>query len=122
MTATILIVDDDYMNREILQAHMNNAGYTVLTANSGSAALEILQRQLPDLILMDVRMPGMTGYELCAHLKSQPQTQHLPVLLMTAMDDDENQASVTAAGADGFVAKPFDANNIQAQIHRLIGA
>lgn len=122
MTATILIVDDDYMNREILQAHMDNAGYNVLTANSGAAALEVIQRQLPDLILMDVRMPGMTGYEVCAHLKSQPDTHHLPVLLMTAMDDDEYLANGTAAGADGFLSKPFDMTDIQTHIQRLIGA
>jgi CheY-like chemotaxis protein len=121
VTATILIVDDDYMNREILQAHMNNAGYDVLTANNGAAALEVIKRQLPDLVLMDVRMPGMTGYEVCAHLKSQAHTRHLPVLLMTAMDDDENQANGTAAGADGFLSKPFDARVIHAQIQRLIG-
>lgn len=120
MTATILIVDDDYMNREILQAHMHNAGYGVLTANSGAQALEILKGQRPDIILMDVRMPGMTGYELCAHLKAQPDTHDLPVLLMTAMDDDENMAQVVAAGADGFISKPFNADDIQAQIHRLI--
>lgn len=121
MTVTILIVDDDYMNREILQAHMSNAGYSVLTANGGLAALEVIKQQPPDIILMDVRMPGMTGYELCAHLKSQPDTLHLPVLLMTAMDDDENLANGSAAGADGFISKPFNTNDIQAQIRRLIG-
>ncbi|MEZ4669060.1 MAG: response regulator [Anaerolineae bacterium] len=121
MNATILIVDDDFMNREILQAHMNNAGYDVLTANNGNAALQVMKTQVPDLVLMDVRMPGMNGYELCAYLKAQPETRHLPVLLMTAMDDEENLANVKAAGADGFISKPFNAKDIRASIVRLLG-
>ena len=118
---TILIVDDDYLSRELLQAHMENAHFNVLLANSGSKALEIAAAQQPDIILMDVNMPGLNGYTVCNQLKKTPETSHIPVLLMTAMDDDENITLATQSGADGFVSKPFDIPRMFEQISRLIG-
>lgn len=117
---TILIVDDDYLSRELLQAHMENANYQVLLANSGSKALEIAAVQQPDIILMDVNMPGPNGYVICQQLKKSSQTSHIPVLLMTAMDDEENIAMASEAGADGFVSKPFDIMRMLAQINSLL--
>lgn len=117
---TILIVDDDYLSRELLQAHMENAHYQVILANSGSKALEMAAAQQPDIILMDVNMPGPSGYTVCQQLKTSPQTSHIPVLLMTAMDDEENIAMAAEAGADGFVSKPFDIFRMLEQIKILI--
>ncbi|MBI1277229.1 MAG: response regulator [Anaerolineaceae bacterium] len=117
---TILIVDDDYMNRELLQAHMENARHSVLLANSGAKALEMAAAHLPDIILMDVNMPGLSGYSVCNQLKRSPITQHIPVLLMTAMDDDENIAQAAEVGADGFVSKPFNIERMFEQINRLL--
>ncbi len=117
---TILVVDDDYMNRELLQAHMENAHYNVILANSGAKALEMAASQQPDIILMDVNMPGLSGYTVCNQLKNSPITQHIPVLLMTAMDDEENIAQATEAGADGFVSKPFNIPRMFEQINHLI--
>src|SRR5690349_20773762 len=91
-TMTILVVDDDYLGRELLQAHMENAHYKVILANSGAKALELAQAEQPDIILMDVNMPGLNGYKACQQLKNTPATRHIPVLLMTAMDDEENMA------------------------------
>ena len=118
---TILVVDDDYLSRELLQAHMVNAHYNVILANSGSKALEIAVAEQPDIILMDVNMPGLSGYTVCNQLKSTPSTSHIPILLMTAMDDEENIVQATEAGADGFVSKPFDIPRMFEQIKRLIG-
>jgi two-component system, cell cycle response regulator len=118
---TILVVDDDYLSRELLQAHMENAHYTVMLANSGTKALEMAAAQQPDIILMDVNMPGLSGYTVCNQLKKSPATGHIPVLLMTAMDDEENIAQAVEAGADGFVSKPFDIKRMFAQINKLIG-
>jgi len=116
----ILIVDDDYLSRELLQAHMENAHYDVLLANSGTKALEVAAAKQPDIILMDVNMPGLSGYKTCIKLKQSPDTSHIPVLLMTAMDDEESIAQATQSGADGFVAKPFDIPRMFEQIKRLI--
>lgn len=119
MTKTILVVDDDYLSRELLQAHLENVGYGVLLANSGERALTMAAAEQPDLILMDVNMSGMTGYSACVQLKQSPQTEHIPVLLMTAMDDDENIRQATRVGADGFISKPLDVHGMLSQIITL---
>jgi two-component system cell cycle response regulator len=117
----ILVVDDDYLSRELLQAHMEHAHFHVVLANSGEKALEKAEAEQPDIILMDVNMPGLNGYNTCANLKTSPQTQHIPILLMTAMDDDAHIAFAVKAGADGFVSKPYDIHKILEQIHQLTG-
>lgn len=116
----ILIVDDDYMVREILQAHMEHAHFQVLMANSGEKALVLAASSQPDVILMDVNMPGIDGYAACVRLKETETTCHIPVLLMTAMDDDETIALAVRSGADGFVAKPYNFQNIIEQINAVV--
>ncbi len=108
MTYTILIVDDDWMNREVLQAHLESAGYQVLSANSGPAALQLIAAQPVDLVLLDVRMPGMDGYEVCARLRGDEQTASVPVLLITALEDEDFKTHGLEAGADDFLTKPLD--------------
>lgn len=119
MTKTILVVDDDYLSRELLQAHLENARYNVLLANSGERAITMAAAEQPDLILMDVNMPGLTGYSACTQLKQLPQTAHIPVLLMTAMDDDENIRQAMQVGADGFISKPLDVHGMLGKIVSL---
>jgi DNA-binding response OmpR family regulator len=119
-TATILIVDDEWMNREILQAHLENAGYTVLTANNGAKALEVVAAQSVDLVMLDVRMPGMSGYEVCVRLKSDEATRVIPVLLMTGLDGDDSKQEAVRAGVDDFLMKPFDTLTMLARIRSLI--
>ncbi len=120
MAATILVVDDDFLNRELLQAHMENAQYRVLLANSGEKALIVAADGQPNLILMDVNMTGLNGYDTCSRLKKAEDTRHIPVLLMTAMDDEENKTQAVQAGADGFVSKPFDIHAMLEKIRQLI--
>jgi CheY-like chemotaxis protein len=120
MPATILVVDDDWMNREMLQAHLENAGFRVLLANSGAKALDIVAAQPPDLILLDVRMPGLDGYEVCALLRSSPDSRAIPVLMMTALEDEESKQRGLEAGANGFVPKPFDVGLMLTKIHQYI--
>lgn len=119
MTKTILVVDDDYLSRELLQAHLENARYNVLLANSGERAITMATSQQPDLILMDVNMPGLTGYSACTQLKQLTQTAHIPVLLMTAMDDDTNVRQAMQVGADGFISKPLDVRGMLGKIVAL---
>lgn len=121
MSVMILIVDDDYMSRDVLQAHLENVGYQVMTANSGSKAVQLAEEHQPDLVLMDVRMPMMNGYDACIQLKSQPRTAHIPVLLVTALEDEQALENSQQVGADGLITKPFDAVDLLEQISRLIG-
>jgi two-component system cell cycle response regulator len=102
----ILVVDDDWMNRDLMQAHLTVAGYEVVTANSGEKALQLVDAQMPDLILLDVRMHGMSGYDVCAHLKSQEATRHIPIIIVTALDKDEDYQRAVEVGADDFLPKP----------------
>jgi CheY-like chemotaxis protein len=121
MPFTILIVDDDFMNREILQTHLESAGYHVLTANNGTKGVEITVQQHPDLVLTDVRMPDMSGFDVCIELKSRPAVQHIPILLLTAYEDEATKTRGLQSGASGFVTKPFEIKTILSQIHALIG-
>lgn len=120
MAATILIADDDWMNRELMQAHLEHAGFHVLTANNGAKALEVARSELPNLVVLDVRMPLLDGYQVCVHLKSTPATSHIPVFLITALEDEASKRKGAESGADDFVSKPFEINDILARIQRFL--
>jgi DNA-binding response OmpR family regulator len=119
-TPAILVVDDDWMNRELLQAHLEAAGFEVITANSGDKALEIINGQIPDLVLLDVRMHGMDGYEVCARLKADDATRRVPIIIVTALDKDEDYLRAVEAGADDFLPKPFNSVVMLARIRSLL--
>ncbi len=116
----ILVVDDDWMNRELLQTHLEAAGLQVMTANSGEKALEIISAQIPDLVLLDVRMPGMDGYEVCARLKAHEATRRVPIVIVTALDKDEDYVRAVEVGADDFLPKPFNSVVMLARIRSLL--
>ncbi len=118
--ATILIVDDDWMNRELLQAHLESANYLVIHANNGQKGLDTIAVNPPDLILMDVRMPGLNGYETCAQIKANPDSQHIPILMMTAFDNEEAKSKGLEAGADDFLTKPYDMVMVLARVRSLL--
>ncbi len=117
---SIMVVDDDWMIREIMQAHLENAGYTVYTAHSGENALELAAIHLPDLVILDMRMPGLNGHEVCDRLKTTPVTRNTAVLITTAMDDEESRRRAVEAGADDFLAKPFDAVVMLTRVKSLL--
>lgn len=118
--STILIVDDDWMIREIMQTHLEYAGYTVLTAPSGEIGLELATTRVPDLVILDIRMQGMSGHEVAARLKAAPSTRNTAILITTAMDDDESRRRAVEAGADDFLAKPFDAIVMLTRVKSLL--
>jgi len=108
MTARVLVVDDILANVKLLQARLSAEYFEVLTAYSGGEALELLEAERVDVILLDVMMPGMDGFEVCRRIKSNPRTTHLPVIMVTALDQPADKIQGLKAGADDFLPKPVD--------------
>ncbi|MGV9006015.1 MAG: PleD family two-component system response regulator [Brevundimonas sp.] len=120
MTARILIVDDVDVNVRLLEAKLTLEYYDVLTCNDGLTALSIAASERPDIILLDVMMPGMDGFETCRRLKADPVTSHIPVVLVTALDGREDKIRGLEAGADDFVTKPIDDLVLFARVRSLV--
>lgn len=120
MSGRILVVDDVATNRLILQAKLSSAYFDVLLAENGTQALEIAYRELPDMILLDVMMPDMDGYEVCQILKSRPDTAHIPVIMVTAHNSTEEKIRGLDAGADDFLSKPIDDVTLFARVRNLM--
>jgi len=108
MTATILVVDDLEPNVKLLEAKLLAEYYTVFTASNGVAALEMLAQNRIDIVLLDVMMPGMDGFETCRKIKQNPETTHIPVVMVTALSDIEDRVKGLEAGADEFLTKPIN--------------
>jgi two-component system cell cycle response regulator len=108
MTARILVVDDIDANVRLLEAKLSAEYYEVLTASDGASGLIVAGEEKPDIILLDVMMPGMDGFEVCRRLKDDPATRHIPVVLVTALDGRQDRIHGLDAGADEFLTKPID--------------
>ncbi|PIV72646.1 MAG: diguanylate cyclase response regulator [Rhodobacteraceae bacterium CG17_big_fil_post_rev_8_21_14_2_50_65_11] len=122
MTGRILIVDDVATNRIVMKVKLTSACYTVLQADCGSAALAVARADLPDLILLDVLMPDMTGVEVCRRLKEDPATADIPIILITALSDRANKMAGLQGGADDFLTKPVDEVTLLARVRSLLRA
>lgn len=116
----VLVVDDDWMNREVLEAYLQEAGCDVVGAHDGMSALLSAEQNPPDLILLDIKMPGMTGFEVCARLKSHEKTQFTPVVMVTALETEEDKIRAIQAGADDFLTKPFNYTMMTTRIRSLL--
>lgn len=119
MTATVLVVDDLEPNVKLLEARLLGEYYTVLTANSGQKALDILKQNKVDIVLLDVMMPEMDGFTTCKMIKKDPETTHIPVVMVTAMSDIESRIKGLEAGADEFLTKPIDDVALMARVRSL---
>ena len=120
MSARILVVDDLAPNVNLLQVKLQAEYYNVLTARSGYEALEVAEKERLDLILMDAMMPGMDGFEACKRIKNNPATWHVPVIMVTALEETKDRIRGLEAGADDFVTKPIDDFNIMARVRSLL--
>lgn len=116
----VLIVDDHPSSRMTAVALLSIEGYDVLEAESGSAALEVVEQTPPDLILLDVMMPGMDGYEVCRQLKQDEHTRLIPVIFITALNDRRARLRGIEAGGDDFLSKPFDQLELSARVNSLV--
>ncbi len=120
MSARILIVDDLAPNLHLLELKLSAEYYDVLTARSGYEALEIAGRERLDLIMMDAMMPGLNGFEACEKLKSDPATWHIPIVMVTALEETKDRIRGLEAGADDFITKPIDDFNMLARVRSLL--
>ncbi len=116
----VLIVDDERRNAELLKVMLTPEGYVLLTATSGEGALALLADQQPDLILLDVMMPGMDGYEVAAKIKQNPATNNIPVIMLTALDDRNARMLGLNAGAEDFLTKPVDRAELCVRVRNLL--
>lgn len=120
MSARVLVVDDILPNVKLLEAKLANEYYDVLTATSGAEALEKVASASPDLVLLDVMMPGMDGFEVCARIKQNPLLAHIPVVMVTALTDKEDKVRGLEAGADDFLSKPINDVALMARVRSLV--
>jgi len=120
MSARILVVDDILPNVKLLEAKLKNEYYTVLSAYSGAEALEIIKNERPDLVLLDVMMPEMDGFEVCRRIKADPETEHIPVVMVTALTDTADRVNGLEAGADDFLTKPLNDVALMARVRSLV--
>lgn len=120
MTARVLVVDDVIQNVKLLEAKLVSEYFEVLTAMNGEEALEVVNRDLPDIVLLDVMMPGMDGFEVCRKIRGNPKTAHIPVIMVTALDQARDRVAGLEAGADDFLTKPVQDTPLFARVKSLV--
>lgn len=120
MSARVLVVDDVPANVRLLEALLASEYFEVLTATSGTEALYVAKKVLPDIILLDVMMPDLNGFEVCQRLKADPDTFHIPVIMITALSDRDDRVRGLSVGADDFLGKPIDSVALFARVRSLV--
>ena len=116
----VLVVDDEEDIRMVLQARLETAGYEVRTAINGMEALDRIRSSPPDLVILDVMLPGIDGFGVCAMIKRDQRYSRIPVILLTARSQPQDRATGAALGADAHLLKPFRADELLAEVRRLL--
>lgn len=120
MQQTLLVVDDDDLVALAVQRALKKFGYHVLVANSGRDGIQTARRYRPDLILLDVIMPGLTGYQVCREIRSDPLLQETPILFLTAKAEDDDKIEGLMAGADDYLTKPFNMEELHLRVRAIL--
>ncbi|UCG11117.1 MAG: response regulator [Deltaproteobacteria bacterium] len=118
MAEKVLVVDDEQHIRDIVSNYLSREGYEVAVASNGEEAIELAAIENPELILLDIKMPGLDGLETCHRIKRQKETSHIPVIMVTALGDRDVDAYLE--GADDFVTKPFDAAELSIRVKSML--
>lgn len=118
--AHILVAEDERDIRELIKFTLTVAGHKITEATNGEEAVELAKEHIPDLILTDVRMPKMTGYEACRILKDTETTQHIPVVILSAKGQDEEIDQGRDAGADDYIVKPFEVMQLTTRVAEIL--
>lgn len=119
--AKILIVDDSPTELHVLSNHLQGAGHETVTAENGEQGLETAKAELPDLILMDVVMPGLNGFQATRKISRDPATQHIPVVIVTTKDQDTDREWGMRQGAKAYLVKPVNAEELLGKVNELLG-
>ena len=117
MKKRILIVDDEVSILKFLRSNLEDRGYTAISATNGEEALHIIERELPDLIILDVMMPKMDGFEVCRQLREWSQ---IPIIMLSARGDEKDKVKCLDLGADDYIVKPFGANELMARVSAVL--
>jgi CheY-like chemotaxis protein len=118
----ILIIDDSQINRAVARLALEEKKYVVIEAGDGQAALDILPKEQPDLILLDVIMPGLNGFETCKIIRSNPQTQHIPIIFVTALNEIPSKREGFKIGADDYITKPYFVEDLLLRVELILSA
>jgi len=118
----ILIVDDESSMVSVLQRHVSNAGYEFELATNGHEALEKIQQEVPDLVLLDLMMPDMNGFETCRRIRAEEKTKSLPVIIVTALRSESDSSAAAACGANELIVKPIDAQHLAKRLRHHLGS
>ena len=119
--AKILIAEDERDIRDLISFTLQFAGHQVITANNGEEAVQLALKEIPDLVLTDVRMPKMTGYEACKLIKADPTTQHIPVIFLSAKGQEAEVQTGLDSGADEYLLKPFAPDQLTRKVAEILG-
>ncbi|HWC75561.1 MAG TPA: response regulator, partial [Gemmatimonadales bacterium] len=117
----VLLVDDEDSLRKVMRDLLERDGYVVAEARDGVQALDQVDRVGPDIIVLDLNLPGLDGYGVLSHLRSRPATANIPVIVLTAKGDEDNEVRVFELGADDFLTKPFRARSLSARLEAVLG-
>ncbi len=120
--AKILIAEDERDIRDLIAFTLKFAGYDIVTANNGEEAVQLTKQELPDLVITDVRMPKMTGYEACKQIKADPATQHIPVVFLSAKGQEAEVQTGLDSGADEYLLKPFAPDQLTRNVADILAA